>query len=68
MATSTAAARHSPVAREIALLRDVPRTASVRALTDVGTFVLERDLFMEAVTGHLLSREAAARGGRDTPG
>jgi CRP-like cAMP-binding protein len=44
---------------EISLLRDVPRTATVRAKAEVELRALERDEFIAAVTGHAASAEAA---------
>jgi len=44
---------------EIALLRDIPRTATVVAVEDTSLAGLERDEFIAAVTGHAPSREAA---------
>ena len=44
---------------EIALLQDVPRTASVRALGDVTGYCLDREAFVEAVTGHSASHSLA---------
>jgi MFS family permease len=44
---------------EIALIRDVPRTATVTAKSPVVLYALDRDDFLAAVTSHAPSAEAA---------
>ena len=46
---------------EIALLRDVPRTATVTTSAESIMLMLSRADFLEAVTGHLQSHEVARR-------
>ncbi len=38
---------------EIALIHDVPRRATVTAITDASLYSLRKDLFLQTVTGHL---------------
>ena len=44
---------------EVALVQDVPRTATVRALTDLELLTLDRKVFVATLTHHPASAEAA---------
>ncbi|MET0882471.1 MAG: cyclic nucleotide-binding domain-containing protein, partial [Acidimicrobiales bacterium] len=44
---------------EIALLRDIPRTATVRARENLVVMEIGRDVFLEVVAGHSTTKDAA---------
>ena len=44
---------------EIALMQDVPRTATIRAESDLSGFELDRDAFLDAIGGYSKSSDAA---------
>jgi len=45
---------------EIALLRDVPRAATVRVISDAVLLAMDREPFLIAVTGHAATRDRAS--------
>ena len=45
---------------EIALLRDVPRAATVRVISDAVLLAVDREPFLTAVTGHAATRDRAS--------